>query len=317
MKRVLKIAGIVIGVIVLLLVCVAIFIHFKGIPTYEVNAPDINIEADSLMLAQGERLTSMVCAGCHYDKDHKLSGKHMFDIPSSFGTVYSPNITRHPNSTIAAYTDGELVYLLRTGIKRDGSYAPPWMAKLPLMSDYDMHSIIAFLRSDHPITDPVDIVQPACKPSLLVKFLSHFAFVALPMPEGPIEAPSPNDQVAYGRYISDATLQCFSCHSADFKELKDLKPEESGGYYGGGTELTDSEGNPVFSANITMHETGMAGWTRDQFADAVRIGKKPDGTLLSDAMPPHPLVSDMEIDAIWAYLQTVPNIDNDVPRGPQ
>ena len=64
------------------------------------------------------------------------------DAPKEFGEIYAPNITKDTQYGIGGWTDAEIMYLLRTGIKRDGSYVPPYMAKLPMLSDEDMASII-------------------------------------------------------------------------------------------------------------------------------------------------------------------------------
>src|SRR5678815_2617411 len=38
-----------------------------------------------------------------------------------------------------------------SGVAKDGRYTPPWMVKLPLLSDEDLKDVIAFLRSDDPM----------------------------------------------------------------------------------------------------------------------------------------------------------------------
>ena len=108
-------------------------------------------------MARGTRLAKMLCVSCHFDPATRvLSGRRMADVPPEFGAIYSANITRHQTHGIASWTDGEIVYLLRTGIRRDGRYAPPYMVKLPHASDEDILSIIAFLRSDDPLVAPND-----------------------------------------------------------------------------------------------------------------------------------------------------------------
>ena len=48
-----------------------------------------------------------------------------------FGEIHSANITQHTEYGITKYTDGELAYLFRTGILKDGQYAPPVDAEIP------------------------------------------------------------------------------------------------------------------------------------------------------------------------------------------
>ena len=314
MKKAIKIIGISIGAIVLLLLVAGLYINIKGIPTYAVNAPDITVEIDSTRLARGEKLVGLTCAGCHRGEGGKLVGQHMADVPAMFGEIWSPNITNHPTKGLGRYTDGELIHLLRTGIKRDGKYAPPYMAKLPHMSDEDLYSIVAYLRSDAPMVQSVDVEQPPTKPSFLVKMLSNFVFKPLPYPQEEIVAPLKTDKVAFGRYIALGVADCNGCHSKDFTTNNAMEPEKSEGFFGGGTILLDEEGNEIISANLTMHETGLAGWTEEEFIRCVKFGVRPDKTMVSSVMPKHTMLDDEEIGAIWAYLQTVPKIDNTILR---
>ena len=61
-------------------------------------------------------------------------------------------------------------------------------------------------------------------------------------------------------------------------------------------------------ANLTPHETGLKGWTEADFIRALREGKRKDGTDILPAMPwkAYGQMKDVEIKALWAYLQTVP-----------
>ncbi len=61
-------------------------------------------------------------------------------------------------------------------------------------------------------------------------------------------------------------------------------------------------------ANITPHESGLKGWTEADFFRALREGKRKDGSGILPQMPwqAYGQMSDVEIKALWAYLQTVP-----------
>jgi mono/diheme cytochrome c family protein len=317
MKKVLKILGIILGVIVVVVLLGAATIHFGGIPSYEVKAPDLKVEADSAMIAEGKRIAGMLCANCHRGEDGKLSGHFMNDLVPEFGKVWVPNITHSDKAKLHGYTDGELAYLLRTGVKRDGNYAPPWMPKFPLLSDKDLHSVIAYLRSDQPELEPADVVQPAPQPSFLTKLLCRVAFKPLPYPEEPIFEPDPSDKVAWGRYLAVAKFDCYQCHSADFKTNDSFVPENSPGFMGGGNVLIDpTDGKThIFTANITMDkETGIGNWTEEEFSKAVRFAQRPDGKILRPPMVPYAALSEAEVSAIYAWLQTIPTIHNEVER---
>lgn len=310
MRTIIKFILIALAILIGLIVIGISYIHFSGIPSFENKARDIKIEVDSARIAEGARIASMACNQCHRSKDNKLGGAYLADV-KVFGKIYAPNITQHKDYGIVDYTDGELVYLLRTGIKRDGQYIPPYMPKFPHLSDEDIENIVAFLRSDDPIVQPSDENPPKSKPSLLTKFLCKVAFSPLPYPEESIPPPDTNDIVAFGKYISTAKFDCYSCHSNDFKTVDIMVPEKSEGYFGGGNKLLDLDGNLVLSSNLTMDkETGIGAWTEEEFITAVKTGKRPNRTPMSYPMTPFSALTDKEASAIWAYLNTLPMINN-------
>lgn len=176
----------------------------------------------------------------------------------------------------------------------------------PNLSDEDVAAVITYLRSDAPSVQASD-AKHASKHSFLAKALYKLG-VFKPMPyEGkPISTPPKNDQIAYGRYLAVAVYECYACHSASFETNNVLEPEKSPGYFAGGNPIADHDFNHTPSRNITPHpENGIGKWTLDQFQMAVRAGARPDGSILSTAMP-RVVMSDEEMSAIWAYLRTVP-----------
>jgi mono/diheme cytochrome c family protein len=221
-----------------------------------------------------------------------MSGQHMADIPKAFGEIRTANITRDPRHGIGAWTDGELAYLLRTGIKRDGRFAPI-MLQFPELSDEDVYSIIAFLRSDDPLTRPVSQPAPRSTPSLMARFFIRFLMKPADYPAHPVAAPDAGDPVAFGRYLTRAKFDCAGCHTKTFA---------------GGEELVDSAGQPVFTANLTPHPTGLLAWTAADFERAVRGNRGRDGRLLR-VMPMFSGLSDAEVDAMYAYLRTVEPVE--------
>jgi mono/diheme cytochrome c family protein len=315
-KKTFKIAGIALGALVLLAGTALIVVGVRGIPHYQAKPPTLSIERTPERVERGKKLSALMCAGCHENPStHRLTGKQLSDLPPVFGKVFSVNITQHPVKGIGGWTDGELAYLLRTGITRDGRYLPPWMIKLPHTSDEDLASIIAYLRSDDPAVAAAD-VGPAgtTKPSLLAKVLTNTVMKPLPYPDKPIVAPPRTDRVAFGRYLA-TSLDCFSCHSADFKKVDILHPEKSAGFLAGGNPLVGVEGRTVRSANLTPDdETGIGRWSEHDFVRALREGFRPDGRALRYPMLPKTELTQDEASAIYTYLRTVPAIHNEVRR---
>lgn len=315
-KKLLRRASYVLGAIVVVAAALALYVQIDGIPSYPHETPVVTVVRTPAALERGKRLAGLLCMDCHENTTtHQLTGKHLEELPAEFGDVYSKNITRHPEQGIGKWTDGELAYFIRTGVRPDGQYVPPWMIKLPHLSDEDLHAIIVFLRSDDPRVAPSD-VRPlgVTKPTFLAKALSHGVFGPLPYPQQPIVTPPRTDRVAYGRYLN-FNLDCWTCHSADFKSMNVLEPDKSGGYMGGGNVLSDADKKPILSANLTPDdETGIGRWSEADFIRAVKQGMRPDGRVLHAPMLPKTSLEDDEVSAIYAYLRTVPKIRNAVKR---
>lgn len=319
MKHTLKILSYLIGTIILIAGAGASFIWFRGIPAYKADIPahiaSLQVPRDSAHVERGAKIATLLCNACHKGEDGKLTGRQMKDLPAVFGTVYSMNITHDPAHGIGKWTDGELYYFLRTGIHTDGRWSPPFMPKFPLMADEDLYSIIAWLRSDEPSLAPDSREYPPNEYNFFTKFLANVAIFPPAFPDKPIAIPDTTNKIAFGRYIADALCACYGCHSADFAKQDELHPEKSLGYYGGGNPMLNMEQELVPSANITMDkETGIGNWTYQQFYDAVKFSKNPKGGSLHYPMFPHTTLTDTEISGIWAYLQTVPPLKNQVAR---
>lgn len=316
MKRALKIVGLLVGGLALLVGAFLAWVAVRGIPKYAPGAITLKAEATPERLARGKRFASTLCSGCHMNPTTgHLTGKVMEDAPKEFGTIVSANITKHPDKGIGSWTDGELAYLFRTGVRRDGQYLPPYMPKWPHLSDEDLLSIIAFLRSDDPLVAAGDVDPPGrTQPSFLTKLLATLVFKPLPYPDKPKVAPSPLDKVAFGRYLV-AGFDCYGCHSADFKKMNVLDVEKSVGFMGGGNELLDLRGQVIRSANLTFdEETGIGKWSEQEFIETVRGGIRPDKSPLRYPMGPIPEFSNEEVGAIYAYLKTLPKIKNKIDR---
>ena len=313
MKKIFKVLGYTLGGLIALLLVVAAYIQFSPMPTYAIQAPNLKITPDSSLLAEGRRIVLTNCIGCHRGSDNTLSG-HLWTDHEMFGKLWSANLTQHPTAGIGQYTDGELAFTLRTGIKRNGHFAGPFMI-FPLMADADVAAVIAFLRSDAPEVQPSERRQPPAELTFLGNMFYKVLVKPTPYPQQAITAPPPSDKIAWGRYLATGKWECYRCHSAGFETNNDLEPEKSAGYFGGGNPMEDGEHNKAVSANITPDpETGIGKWTEAQFAEAVRFGKRPDGTSLSPFMPPMSALTDAEVSALWAYLQTVPPVKNAVAR---
>ena len=121
----------------------------------------------------------------------------------------------------------------------------------------------------------------------------------------PIEDHQPNAaQLNRGRYLV-AAGDCLSCHV-----------REGGEPFAGGLGLNTPFG-VIYTSNITPDkETGIGGWSADQFYRAMHDGKDEEGEDLYPAFP-YPWfrrVSREDDDAIFAFLQTLPAVKYTPPK---
>jgi hypothetical protein len=93
----------------------------------------------------------------------------------------------------------------------------------------------------------------------------------------------------YGAYLAEIA-GCLRCHG----------PGLSGGTPSGALP------GAVAAANITP--AGIGDWSDADFLRAMRTGRRPDGRALDSSMPwPYfAQMSELELRAIWRFLQVVP-----------
>jgi mono/diheme cytochrome c family protein len=309
MKKWMKILLAVLGGLALILLLGAAYINFSPVPTYEVKAPTIKLDTDSASIARGEHLVAASCALCHYGKKGNSMEGHPWR-EKDFGDLYTANLTLHPDSKLSQYSNEELAVLLRTGVKRDGEMALV-MPRYAHLSDEDLANVIAFLRTDAPLTAASDKQWPEREINYFAKLLTKIAIKPLPYKEG-VPTPTPVDKVAHGRYLAQ-NLACYHCHSANFATLNEAEPEQSEGYFGGGNLILKKDGSEkIPSSNLTTHSDALDRYDLAQFGQAVRYGKGLEGKALDHSMPRFTNLSDQEVEALWAYLQTLPVIEQQV-----
>ena len=118
-----------------------------------------------------------------------------------------------------------------------------------------------------------------------------------------------------GRYLSQALLQCFICHSERDWDLPGAPPVE--GKEGAGFVWRDDGAFRLVAPNLTPDgETGIGRWTDEQLSRAIREGIGHDGRVLHPAMWSRSFrhLSDEDVSAVVAYLRSLTPIRNDLPQ---
>jgi mono/diheme cytochrome c family protein len=319
MRLALKIVG---TLLILAVLTVSAVIAYVAFALPDVGEPeDLQIEYTAERIERGRYLahSTTVCMDCHSTRDWtKFSGPiapgtlgmggERFDQTVGMpGVFYARNITP---AGIARYTDGELFRVITSGVTKEGRAMFPLMPYpyYGRMDPEDIYSIIAYLRTLEPIENAV----PESKADFPVNLIIN----TIPQRPSFSKKPNPSDQIAYGKYLVNAAA-CVECHT----------PAENGQIvagleFGGGRDFRFPDGSVVRSSNITPHPTsGIGTWTLENFL--ARFRQYSDSTYVSRDVPAgefntlmpwtmYAQMTDEDLSAIYAYLRTVPAIDNTV-----
>lgn len=104
-----------------------------------------------------------------------------------------------------------------------------------------------------------------------------------------------------GEYLAQAG-DCLACHT---------DTPNGGKGFAGGLAINTPFGT-FYTPNITFdEENGIGGWTEEEFADAMRKGKRPNGGFYFPVFPYiyFSKITDEDIHALYVYLQHVPKIN--------
>jgi mono/diheme cytochrome c family protein len=117
--------------------------------------------------------------------------------------------------------------------------------------------------------------------------------------------------VERGGYLVNSVGACGNCHTPRQQGVPDLSKRLSGGF-----QTFDEPWFTVKGANITPDkETGIGNWSDADLRKALLEGVRPNGVRLAPVMPYgfYKIMAPADIDAIIAYLRSVPAIRNEVP----
>jgi mono/diheme cytochrome c family protein len=116
--------------------------------------------------------------------------------------------------------------------------------------------------------------------------------------------------VERGGYLMNTIMTCANCHSP-----KGPPAATAGKDYSGGLRFNEPPFD-VTAPNITPDkETGIGNWTDAQIKTLLTTGKHPNGHQVAEIMPTafYPILTPGDLDAIVAYLRSLPPVKNKVP----
>lgn len=250
---------------------------------------DLEAVARERAIARGDHLihSRVGCNGCHGDD---FGGKVIIDN-SMIGYWAAPNLTRGAGGITANFTPADWDHAVRHAIRHDLRTSSMPSEEFENLSDHELSDVVSYIRSRPPVDRAIRPVKLGPLFAIIVATQRDANLVAYRIDHNkphPVEPPATAATIEFGQHIAQV---CTSCHGAGF----------SGGKMAG-------DPNMPLVANLTPHETGLKGWTETDFFRALREGTRKDGTAIATAMPwkTYGQMSDTELRALWAYLQTVP-----------
>jgi cytochrome c553 len=261
--------------------------HFNR--TYDIQTAALTLPTDSAAIAHGAH-TAIIrgCVDCHGDN---LGGKVFADDPA-LGRLIATNLTAGEGGIGATYDVADWDRAIRHGVGPDQKpllFMPSY--EFNRMSDQDVGALIAYIRTLPPVDSdfPSNSVGPLGRALYLKGDLPLLSVEMIDHSDLERDAPERAPTVAYGAYLATG---CVGCHGMGF----------SGG------KIPGAPPDWPAAANVTLHETGLAGWTEQDFTAALRTGRRPDGSEINPIMPSqlYANMTDDEVRALWAYVQTLP-----------
>jgi cytochrome c553 len=233
----------------------------------------ISLPTDPAQIAEGKRLAQLTgCTHCHGEN---LSGAVPLDIPGWVRFV-APNLT----TALPAYSDAELVGLLRRGVKRDGTGA--WLMPSQMfrhLHDEDLARIVAWIRT-MPASDGITERTQVHLMGRFIVVMGKFKSAAQQIEDQEGAAPGV-DMSERGAYLT--MNLCSECHGQDLKG----EPEAR---------------TPSLAA--------AKGYSAEAFArlmnSGVGLGDRTLAVMSQTAKARVTHLNVDEVDAIYAYLQSRP-----------
>lgn len=269
-------------------------------------------EATETSIKRGEYLFALAGGcGCHTEPEETPHvGGRKFPVP--LGTVYSTNITQDKETGLGNWSDQEIYDAMVKGIRSNGERLLPLMPYEAYsgMAEEDLRAMIAYMRTLEPErreNSPSKFIIPFTRSLLTPTWLKVFGRFSPSPPQ------APKSGIQRGKYLVDHVALCGDCHT----------PRNALGVSNQSLYLAGTETGPLGEVipNITPDsETGIKDWSREEIADLLIKGTKPDQDevqgLMAEVIWGTPLgYKDMKREdalAIADYLQSIPPIVNNI-----
>ena len=284
--------GIGIGVVLGVLLIAAAVLHFVGQNRLnqapEVTVATVTVPSDAAAVERGRHLATISsCTECH---GRNLEGTAFVD-EAPIGYIPAPNLTA--GGVGADYSDADWARAIRHGVARDGRVITTMPSDhYAEYGDDDLGTLIAYLKTVPAVEDEFGTRDVQFPGTIIFGLLAYDSWAVNKIDHAAVggqNAPPVADTAEYGEYLVNIA-SCASCHGENLA---------------GNTPDSDSPQGP----NLTPGGD-LGDWTLADFSQAMRGGVTPEGRQLSAEMPwaQYGVMSDTEVAALYAYLNTLPSL---------
>lgn len=259
----------------------------------------------------------LACGNCHTPKspggmplmERNLSGGGLaFTLPPFSGAA--SNITPDKTTGIGAWSDDEIRRAIVEGVRPAHGRLPNTQLAVVMATSFfkamlprDLDAVVAYLRSLKPVQN--EVAAPTYR--LPVRHDKY------PDAEAGFTEAMMAEPVRRGAYL--VTIgHCMECHSPSDKGVPDFARLGAGGrvFNAQLVQGMPKEWTGAKAANITSHPTaGLGRWSDAEIKRAMTQGISRDGRRLQPPMAFtwYARMTEADLDAIVAYLRTVPPIE--------
>jgi mono/diheme cytochrome c family protein len=261
------------------------------------------------LIHRGQYIFSLAggCA-CHTaPKGTPNVGAREFPIPMA--KIYSTNLTADKETGLGDWSDQQIRDAMTKGIRKNGEKLMPVMPYEAYsgMSEEDLTALIAYLRSLKAVpkkTPGLKTWAPFYRAGgtfVWFQFFSRFSNAPAKAPQSGIER---------GRYLVEHVALCIDCHT----------PRNFIGVPDRSLYLAGTKKGPLGKEipNITPDkETGIGDWSRDDIAEVLLTGTKPDLEKVEELMAEvvesgYKNMRREDALTIADYLKSIPPITNKI-----
>lgn len=269
------------------------------------DAPESAVERGKYLAIAGN------CGTCHTKDGGEMAGGVSFT--TQFGTIYSTNITSHPDKGIGGWTQEQFRAAMRSGVRPNGEHLYPAFpyTSFTKVTDDDLDALYAYFMTVPAVdwTPPEnDMPFPFNQRSLLGAWKALFFAEQGFQPD-----PQQSAQWNRGAYLVDGLAHCGACHTPrNFLGAEKFDEALSGGTYI--DKIPDGDLKPWAAVNLTSARSGLARWSVEDLTSYLKTGKTPFaatyGPMNEVIMNSTRHLTESDVRAMSVYLKSVPPIES-------